>query len=80
MALFDERSRERLQHLFAGIGIEPEVSYSDIIDAVRSVRPPETVWGLARDLATHLETEPDAVFPPRRSANYPSWYGTAVGA
>lgn len=64
MALFDERSQERLMNLFNGIGIEPEVSYRDIIDAVRRIRPPETVWGLARDLATHLETEQDSVFPP----------------
>lgn len=64
MALFDERSNERLMRLFNGIGIEPEVSYSEIINAVRRTRPPETVWGLARDIATHLELEPDAIFPP----------------
>lgn len=64
MALNDEAARTRLHALFSGVGIEPEVSYRDIIDAVRRVRPPESVWGLARDIATHLEIEPESVFSP----------------
>lgn len=69
MALHDERMRERLHHLFVDIAVEPTVSYPDIIDAVRRINPPESVWGLARDIATHMDIEPDSVFFPDEAHN-----------
>lgn len=59
----NDRKRQRLQQLFASMPVEPVVSYQAIIDGVRKTPPPESVWGLARDIACHLTHEPDSFFP-----------------
>lgn len=64
MISIKDREMERIRALFAGISVEPIISYSRIIDAVRKTRPPESVWGTARDIATHLACEPSSTFSP----------------